>query len=108
MERLQELRELFGFLDDPTRSVVYPMLEEVVYLEERLATLKKMPMIEVHPDNPARQRQTQAARQYREVVQQYNSCVKTLLSCCKTGETVETSPLREGLKKILSTAESIT
>lgn len=106
MDRLTELRNLFADLDDPARSVVMPLLEEIVYLEDRLAELKTMPMIKVHPSDPAKQKQTQAARQYREVVQQYNGCVKTLLTCCRKGDAGQTSPLREGLQKLLNLSGS--
>lgn len=106
MDRLAELRKLFDDLEEPARSVVMPLLEELVYLEGRLVELKKMPMIKVHPSDPTLQRQTQAARQYREVVQQYNGCVKTLLTCCRKGDSGQTSPLREGLQKLLTLSAS--
>ena len=95
-ERAAELAALLEGMPEETRAVVSPMCRDLAYLEARLAELRALPMIEVHPRNPARQRATPAARQYREAVQQYNALVKTMLSALGArGEAPKSSPLRE-------------
>ena len=100
VDREEQLNDLMAEIDEPARSVVWPLAADVAFLERRLAELRSLPMIEVHPDNPARQRQTQAARQYREMVQQYNSCLKTLLAAVGKSASEEPSPLRAYLESM--------
>lgn len=94
-DREAELSEIFENIEDSARAIISPLLADVAFLEQRLACLRNLPMIEVHPANPAKQRPTQAARQYRETLQQYNSCLKTLLSAVPSGDSEQASPLRE-------------
>jgi hypothetical protein len=63
--------------------------------------LKKLPFIRVNPDNPAEQKPTAAAKQYKEFLQQYNNCIKILISVLNKNEVVEDSPLRQFLKEKL-------
>jgi hypothetical protein len=73
----------------------------VVFLEAQLKELKKLPFIRVNPDNPAEQKPTAAAKQYKEFLQQYNNCIKILISVLNKNEVVEDSPLRQFLKEKL-------
>lgn len=99
--RVDELDGLLAGLPDQTRAIVAPMCRDLAYLEARLAHLRTLPMLQVHPRDPARQRATPAARQYREAVQQYNALVKTLLKAAgATGPAERTSPLREYLASL--------
>jgi hypothetical protein len=66
-----------------------------------LKELKKLPFIRVNPDNPAEQKPTAAAKQYKEFLQQYNNCIKILISVLNKNEVVEDSPLRQFLKEKL-------
>ena len=74
------------------------MLEQVVFLENQLKTLKELPFIEVSRKNQALQRPTAASKQYKELMQQYNACIKTLLTALRRNGGEETSPLEEYLK----------
>lgn len=80
MSRLESLKAIFEKIDEDKKEVIQPMLEEVIYLEERLAELKRIPHIRVHPTNPHRQEATPAGKQYKETLQQYGNCIKILLS----------------------------
>lgn len=79
MARIDELNAIFENIDAEKRGVVQPLLTDVVFLEERLAYLRTLPTIRVHPMDKARQEVTAAGKQYKEMLQQYNNCLKILL-----------------------------
>lgn len=99
MNRKKELANLFKGLDE--QNIIRPMIDDVVFLEDQLKELKKLPFIRVNPDNPAEQKPTAAAKQYKEFLQQYNNCIKILISVLNKNEVVEDSPLRQFLKEKL-------
>lgn len=80
MTRLEELESIFDKVDADKAAVIAPLLPQVVFLEERLRELQKVPHIRIHPKNPARQEITAAGKQYKELMQSYNNCLKILLS----------------------------
>ena len=69
MTRLEELQTIFEKVDEDKASVIAPLLPQVVFLEERLRELQKVPHIRIHPKNPARQEITAAGKQYKETMQ---------------------------------------
>ena len=89
MDRKKELLELVG--DDVKAA---QLVEEIMFIEEQLVELKKMPFINVNPKNPMQQKSTPAAKQYKELLQQYNNCLRLLfrLSGDIGGEVEEESP----------------
>lgn len=76
-----------------------PMLIQVaadmVELEDQLDMLRDLPKIRVHPDDPARQKATPAAKMYKEYLQQYINLVKVMLRASGIGEDAADSPLRK-------------
>lgn len=93
MNRKQELIKIFEQVED-TKGIIMPMIEDVVFLEEQLEGLRKLPFIRVNPKNPAEQKVTPAAKQYKELLQQYNNCVKILTGILRKDTPEEESPLR--------------
>ena len=89
MERREELLKLS---DDPT---ITPLIEKMLFLEEQLERLEKLPMIKVNPNNPEQQKATPAAKLYKEFLQQYTNVIKVVAKATGVGETEETSPLRK-------------
>jgi hypothetical protein len=77
------------------------LIDEIVFIEEQLRELKKLPFISVHPKNPALQKATPAAKLYKEMMQQYNNSLRLLfrLSGDINGDTEEESPLRKWLRE---------
>lgn len=92
--RENELRGIFEGVDDDIRVLVGPTVENALYLEERMAEVSKLPMIQVHPDDPTKQRATPAAKLYKEFLQQYTNCIKLLASVLNKFAPEEESPLR--------------
>lgn len=80
MTRLEELQDIFAKVDPDKAAVISPLLPQVVFMEDRLKELQKVPHIRIHPKNQARQEITAAGKQYKELMQSYNNCLKILLS----------------------------
>lgn len=101
-KRLDELKAL---IPEESLKLVEETLNDIVFLEQRLSKLRKLPFIEVHPKNPLLQRNTPAAKMYKELLQQYINCLKMIEYVIYKerrldGEEEEESPLRAYLKSI--------
>lgn len=99
MDRRKELESLLkGGAQDELKA--RRLIDEIVFLEEQMADLKRYPFIAVNPKNPAQQKPTAAGKQYKEFLQQYNNSLRLLLRI--TGDigsdAEEESPLRAWLK----------
>lgn len=97
MARKDELMKVFKDLDD-VKEIITPMIDDVVFLEEKLTELRRLPFIRVNPKNNADQKATAAAKQYKEFLQQYNNCIKILTSVLNKNTSEDESPLRSFLK----------
>ena len=97
MNRKDELLKIFEDTEE-AGDIVRPLIEDVVWLEGQLEVLRKLPMIQVNPNNLAQQRATPAQKMYKEYLQQYNNCIKTLTSVLRKDGAEEESPLRAYIK----------
>lgn len=95
--RKEELLAIFEAIDDK-KDIIMPMIDDVVFLEDQLQDLRKLPFIRVNPSDPSQQKATPAAKQYKELLQQYNNCIKILTGILRKDAAEEESPLREYLK----------
>lgn len=95
MTRREELDEIFKNIDEDQKQLVNRLLDEVVFLEEQMANLKKLPFVNVHPKNPALQKTTSAAKLYKECSQSYMNAIRILSSLLQK---VESSTQDELLK----------
>ena len=93
MTRKEELLKVFEQVED-TKGIIMPMIDDVVFLEEQLRGLRKLPFLRINPNDPSQQKPTPAAKQYKELLQQYNNCVKILTSVVRKDTPEEDSPLR--------------
>ncbi len=89
--------ELLNILNDKS-TIINPLIDEILYLEEQLDILKKLPKIKVNPMNPEQQKTTPAAKLYKEYLQQYLNAIKLLSNETKTDIGNEESPLRKWVK----------
>lgn len=80
MNRREELDEIFSVCDDAQKRLIAPLLDEVVFLETRMADLKELPFVISHPKNKNLQKSTAAAKQYKECSQSYMNAVRILNS----------------------------
>lgn len=97
MTRLEQLQEIFSSIDDDKKRVIEPLLSDVVYMEERLVELKKLPHIRVDKKNPQRQEATPAFRQWKDMQQQYLNALKVLMTALYR---VESDAADELMKKL--------
>lgn len=100
MNRHDELMEL---IPDDSKDLVNEVVEEIIFLEDKLEELKKLPFLEIHPKDNAKQRNTPASKMYKELLQQYINCIKVVEGVIYRdkrleGETIEDSPLRKWFK----------
>lgn len=95
MSRREELLALVGGEINKAGTLV----DEIIFLEERMAELRKLPFIVVNKANPAQQKATPASKQYKEMLQQYNNSLRLLMRITgDDGESEEESPLRKWAK----------
>lgn len=92
--------ELISIVPEDSLELVTSVIDDVVFLEERLTELKKLPFIQVHPQDATKQRSTPASKQYKEFLQQYINCIKVIEAVIYRdkrleGDEAEESPLRK-------------
>lgn len=87
--------ELLKLTNDPT---IVPLIEKMMFLENELEKLEKLPMIKVHPENPEIQKSTPAAKLYKEFLQQYTNIIKVISHATSNENDEEESPLRRWVK----------
>jgi hypothetical protein len=98
LTRKEVLLNICNGLNENGKAATVKLIDEILFLERQLTELKKMPFMSINPRNPAQQRQTAAAKQYKELLQQYTNCVKILLKVTGVAEVEEESPLRAFLR----------
>ena len=100
--------ELISIIPEESLELVNSVVDDVVFLEERLTELKKLPFIEVNTKNPMKQRSTPASKLYKEFLQQYINCIKMIEYVIYKEKRLEgdeetESPLREWFRKNVDT-----
>lgn len=98
MNRREELDKIFDEIDPNEKKLVSKLINEVVFLEEQMEKLKKLPFIRVHPKNSSLQETTPAAKQYKEHSQSYMNAIRILCSLLHKVEGGEEDPVQEFLK----------
>ena len=97
MTRHEELTKIVG-----DNVVLTPLVDEVIFLEEKLKYYKTLPFIRVNPNNPEQQKSTPAHKAYKELLQQYTNCIKVLDKAVNGNHDAdEDTPLREFARDIL-------
>lgn len=97
MKRKEELVGIFKDVDENTLNLILPLIDEVVFIEEMMRELKKLPFIRVHPKNPSKQETTPAGKQYKEFSQSYMNAIRIL---CSILNKVDSNAENELLKKL--------
>ena len=100
LERKEELLDLFKNADEGIKTIITPIIDDVVFIEERLTYLRSLPFIKVSERNPAIQKSTPASKMYKELLQQYNNCLKTLTNLIQVKENEDDDKLVEAIEMI--------
>lgn len=99
MNRKEELLKIFKELDKNVLTIVEPMIDDLVFIEDQLRDLRSRPFIKYHPDDETRQKQTPAGKLYKDLLAQEKDIVRILCSQLnKSGSDDNESPLRAYLK----------
>ena len=99
MSRKSELLDIVRKNGADADAKAEKLIDEIIFIEEQLVELKKLPFINVNPENPMKQKATPASRLYKEAMQQYNNSLRLLFKLCgDLGESEEESPLRKWAK----------
>ena len=96
--RKEDLLNIFKDVD--SKEIIIKLIEDIVFLEERLEELRKLPMVRINPNDPTQQKATPASKLYKEFLQQYNNTVKNLASFIRKTDSTEESPLEIYLKNL--------
>lgn len=91
MSRKDELLNLI----DGDKELLSQLADEIIFLENQLIELKKLPFIKVNQKDNTMQRSTPAAKQYKEFLQQYTNCIKIVARASGLDAEDEESPLRK-------------
>lgn len=75
MTRKEELHEVFKNISEDKKKLIEPLIDEVVYLEERLSEVKKHPFYQEITGDLV---MTTACKLHKEIFNQYNLAIKTL------------------------------
>ena len=98
MSRRSEIDAALNGITSETAAVISPLIDNVLFIEENLENLKKLPFIAVNPNNPMQQKYTAAYKQYKELYQQYTLGIKILLSVIEDKTITSDSPLQQYFK----------
>ena len=79
MSRKEELINLIKTTGIDNDIKAAQLIDEIIFIEEKLVELKQLPFIAVNPKNTMQQKVTPAAKQYKELLQQYNNSLRLLL-----------------------------
>lgn len=97
MTRREKLAEIFENIEDDQRVLIDPLLDEVVFLEDRMRELRQAPFIRFHPEDRSRQKPTAAAKQYKECSQSYMNAIRILSGILRKAEGDAADDLMERL-----------
>lgn len=100
MTRVEQLKKYFiDALGDIT--IIEPLIEKVVMLEEDLAHLESLPRYIVHPTKSYLVKEPPHFKMWKEKYQQYTNSIKVLQSFVRIkDDDAEISPLEEYLSNI--------
>lgn len=99
MSRKEELEKIVFKPGSDNEIKAAQLIDEIVFLEEQMQELRKLPFIKVDKDNPMKQKATPAQKQYKETLQQYNNSLRLLFKLTgDLGDIEEESPLRKWVK----------
>ena len=99
MDKKQKYLEILKNIDSDKRDLVDRLIDEIVFLENRMTELKKLPFISISPKNPALQKQTAAAKQYKECSQSYMNGIRILISVLMKSDTNAADELMKKLSE---------
>lgn len=103
MDRVDKLHELFKNVDENKQKIVSPLIDEAIFIEGQLQSLKEFPFIKSREVGGVVQtKQTPAGKQYREYLQTYTNIIDKLCRIYGKDGAEEESPLQMYFKRKLA------
>ena len=99
MTRREEIDKIFSVVADDQRTLVSPLIDEVIFLEKQMRELRALPFVKIHPQNPALQKTTPAAKLYKESSQSYMNAIRILSSILRKVEASAADELMNSLEE---------
>ena len=99
ISRKDELNAIFSDVDENIHKVVTELIDDVVFLEDRMRQLKTLPFLRIHPTDKTLMKPTAAARQYKECSQSYMNAIRILVGILKKTDEDAAAELLEKLKE---------
>lgn len=97
----ERVKELETFVGKDKVSYLKNLINDIVFMEEQLENLKKLPFIKYNKNNLEQQKKTDAGKLYLSILAQYTQDIKTLAFLSGKAESDEViSPLRMYIEKI--------
>lgn len=102
MDRKEQLENLFKDADEQKKILAAEIIENVVFLENQISGLRKLPQILIHPTMPEIQKRSDASKMIIPYLQQLNLSTKLLASLLNNegGEGDDLAILREFQEKV--------
>ena len=97
--RTRELKKIFDVVDEDKRQFALDTLDEYLFFREKIAELRKLPLIRVSSKNPARQEITPAGRLIKDYANVLEAKRGTLLRILYRVEPSAADELMERLKE---------
>lgn len=101
VEKEKRIKELKEFIGNDKFFYLKNLINDIVFMEEQLENLKKLPFIKYDKNNLEKQKKTEASKLYLSILAQYTQDIKTLSFLSgKTESEDAISPLRLYIEKI--------
>ncbi len=101
MNRKKEVLGICKTLDIEILKLINPLIDQLVFLEEKLAYLNTLPFIVVKADDPTKQKVTPAYKQYKDLSQSYLNALKVVNGALGIESDTVESPLRKYMEQRL-------
>lgn len=99
--RRTELDNIFRNINEGEKQLLNPLIDQVVFLEEEMNDLKKLPFVRIHPKDPAIQKTTPAAKLYKECSQSYMNAIRILCNSLRKIDDNSADDLRRRLEEFI-------
>lgn len=99
MTRKDQFNTILSSVSDEERQIVDRLVDEVIFLEQRMDEVKRLPFVAVNPKNPQQQRTTSAAKIYKECSQSYMNAIRILLGVVRKVDASAEDELEKLLEK---------
>ena len=99
MTRREELDDIFKDVESNEKQLVDKLLDDIVYLEEQMTELKKIPLIKHHPKDENKFKISPTAKLYKECSQSYMNAIRILVNILRKTESSAQDELLKKLKE---------